>query len=340
MQNQSLEFNSIVFRLTAFWAFSECVLGGLLHSVKFPFSGLFLTGISVLCILFILIESVGRPSQLFPSLFLVLLLKIILSPQASPTALMAVAFQASFTFIIYSLIRNLVAVTSISMLCCFIESAFQKLILLYLFGGNNLIQAIDEFVVKIPKYFDLFGTIQGSSVLVAFYLTVYILASLVFIYYFFRIYKRWRAVKSNLLELEELNLVESDGGESGKERSYKLKWILLFVGLVFFALPQMRQLFPVWIFKFYLFIIIWIWIVIPLFNFIIKRRMASVSSRNSELIARTLALFPFFKNVFTNLWRKNESHNLFTRFLITLEMSFIYSVLKPDYVHIHPARSH
>ncbi|HRI01731.1 MAG TPA: hypothetical protein PK006_11820 [Saprospiraceae bacterium] len=340
MQNQSLEFNFIVFRLTAFWAFSECVLGGLLHSVKFPFSGLFLTGISVLCILFILIESGGRSSQLLSSLFLVLLLKIILSPQASPTALMAVGFQASFTFIIFSLIRNLVAVASISMLCCFIESAFQKLILLYLFGGNNLIQAIDEFVLKIPKYFDLFGTIQGSSVLVAFYLLVYIFSSVVFIHYFFRIYKRWTSVKSDLLVLDELNIVESVGGESKKERSYKLKWILLIVGLVLFALPQMRQFFPVWLFRFYLFIIIWMWIVIPIFNFIIKRRMANVSSRNSELIARTLALFPFFKNVFTFLWRKNESYKLFTRFLITLEMSFIYSVLKPDYVHIHPARTY
>ncbi|MGB3083465.1 MAG: hypothetical protein WBB21_02015, partial [Saprospiraceae bacterium] len=80
-QNQT-----IIFRLTALWALNESGLGGFLHALNFPFSGLIIGSIAVALISFIIYFSGTDKKTLFNALIIVLIIKLLMSPHSSVTA--------------------------------------------------------------------------------------------------------------------------------------------------------------------------------------------------------------------------------------------------------------
>ena len=78
-------------RLVALWGLSEAFLGGILHALKMPLTGLLVGGASL--ILIVLLGQAGRRGTVLRGLLVVLSIKALLSPQSPPTAYLAVAFQ-------------------------------------------------------------------------------------------------------------------------------------------------------------------------------------------------------------------------------------------------------
>ena len=132
--------NESNYRIAAIWAFAESGLGGLMHAFKIPFTGIFVGGMAVLML--ILLAHQSKFKVILQTTLLVMLVKLIASPQAPPPAYLAVAFQGLSAAIIYTLIRNKILATFIFTILAMMESALQKIIITTLIYGNVIFSHI------------------------------------------------------------------------------------------------------------------------------------------------------------------------------------------------------
>src|SRR5438045_6606034 len=86
--------SAAVQRLTALWAFSESGLGGIMHALQIPFTGLVVGGMSVIMISFIAQISDHQYREILKSAMIVLIIKAMVSPYTPFPAYIAVSFQA------------------------------------------------------------------------------------------------------------------------------------------------------------------------------------------------------------------------------------------------------
>src|SRR3954471_18113921 len=86
------EGSLVYYRLIALWVLSEAMLGGIIHGLKIPVSGLLVGGSAVLCISLIA-WYVPVKGSIFKATVIVAVFKMMLSPQAPFPAYIAVLFQ-------------------------------------------------------------------------------------------------------------------------------------------------------------------------------------------------------------------------------------------------------
>ncbi len=164
-----------IFRITALWAFSECALGGLMHAFKLPFTGIFVGGFAVLCVG--LLAQMERPAgaQILRATMLVMLVKAVVSPHSPPQAYAAVGFQGFLGALLLGYVRPNTIVAVLYGALAIAESAVQKLLMLYLFFGTSLVEAVDLFVVDVLKKLGLRTDISWAWFIAALYVGVYTL---------------------------------------------------------------------------------------------------------------------------------------------------------------------
>ncbi len=145
----------LVTKITALWAFSESGLGGILHAVRLPFSGIFLGSISVILITFLAYNSQNKWKTIIQAMLLVIMLKVLISPHSPVMAYAAVAFQGVLGAAIYSVFGvNKVSTVCFGMIALF-ESAFQKILTLTIIFGVQLWEAISNFFGELTQRFEL-----------------------------------------------------------------------------------------------------------------------------------------------------------------------------------------
>lgn len=143
--------NELVFQLTAIWAFIEVTLGGLLHAVRIPLTGILVGGSAVMILSVLALQTRANWKVLFKSTLLVLLVKAGASPHSPPPAYIAVAFQGLAAAICFSLIRNFRVAVLLFAVIAMLESAIQKFLLMTIFYGSALWDAFDLFTESIAK---------------------------------------------------------------------------------------------------------------------------------------------------------------------------------------------
>ncbi|MCC3158363.1 hypothetical protein LJ737_14030 [Hymenobacter sp. 15J16-1T3B] len=132
-------------RLVALWALSEALLGGVLHAFRLPVTGLLVGGAAV--VLLTLLGHYRRgPGTVLRALLVVLTIKALLSPHTSPNAYVAVAFQGLLGEVL-SWPRALPRLRGLLLgLLTMVESAGQRVLTLWLLGGQALPAAFNDFV--------------------------------------------------------------------------------------------------------------------------------------------------------------------------------------------------
>ena len=174
-------------RLTALWAFSESALGGVLHALQAPFTGLIVGGFAVLLISLIAFFS-QQFKQIFTSLFIVLIIKAMVSPNTPFPAYIAVSFQALIAVVLFTLLRiNFLSILLLS-ITSLLESALQKILLLTFFFGQSIWKAADSLLGVIATQFNL-TTTHGSYWIVSIYLFIHVLAAIAIALFSYKLLK-------------------------------------------------------------------------------------------------------------------------------------------------------
>ena len=161
--------SKIISRLTALWALSEAGLGGVLHALQSPFTGLFVGGFAIVLISLIAYFAEDKWDTIFRSLLVVLIIKLAVSPHSPPTSYLAVSFQALMAALIYSKLSLTQWSAMLLGVVTLVESAIQKLLVLTLIYGNSLWEAIDSFSIYVIKKMGFLGNIFSSTALISIY---------------------------------------------------------------------------------------------------------------------------------------------------------------------------
>ena len=129
--------NILISRLILLWILIEIVLGGVLHALKIPLSGLVVGNFAIVCI-YLLINSSDHYKGIFRALVIVMTAKWLLSPQASIFSYLAMLIQ---TVVMLPILFNKTS-RGLIVVCVLVSSLYspiQKLGITYLVVGDELI---------------------------------------------------------------------------------------------------------------------------------------------------------------------------------------------------------
>jgi uncharacterized integral membrane protein len=309
-------------RLTALWAFTESGLGGIMHALQIPFTGLLVGGMAVIMICLIAEFSEHSYKQILKSVIIVLIVKAMASPFTPVTAYIAVSFQALLGFALFSLLRvNYISIVLLSTLAM-LESAIQKLLLLILFFGESLWKAMDNMIAFAGKQLGYIVS-NGSAWIVTIYLLIYIAGG------FFIAWLAWCTIKTFDATNPHFILKESfagntdpvTGNEPVKKNSYKKVWVLLLmmiilsVMLFLFATDKKQGWVEViktitWTLSA---LLLWFVLIGPLVTKGIQKILKKKESRYNDEVAKVLSFLPVLKKLTALAWQQSKLHRGFKR---------------------------
>lgn len=281
--------------LAALWAFSECALGGVMHAFKLPFTAVFVGGFAILCIGLLAHFGDRRPSVILRALVLVLAAKALVSPHSPPTAYLAVAFQGLSGALLLCYVRPVGLAAVLFGALAMAESAIQKILVMLLFFGKPLVEAIDLFIEEVLKIFGLAPAVSGAVVIAGVYVLGYTLWGVVLGRWIVRLPQQLEARRAYWSDLE-------NGKESFVAPPPRKNWagklaglfgVLAFVAVVFLLFGgkvtgAQRALFAV--LRTVAALLGWFFIVNPAIQWMI-RRWAHRKAGEGEL-PQLLAAFP------------------------------------------------
>jgi hypothetical protein len=309
-------------RLTALWAFTESGLGGIMHALQIPFTGLLVGGMAVIMICLIAQFSEHSYKQILKSVVIVLIVKAMAAPFTPVTAYIAVSFQALLGFAFFSLLSiNYFSIVLLSVIAM-LESAIQKLLVLTLFFGQSMWKAMDNMVAFAGMQLG-YTVSNGSRWIVAVYLFIYLAGGFFIAWLAYSTIKnfdtgniRFALKESSVISINDVNTI----GPVKKNR-YKIFWmmllimILLSVTLYFFAADKSQGWVEVlktitWTFSA---LLIWFVLLGPLFTKGIQKLLKKKESRYSDELARTLSFLPVLRKITALAWQQSKIHTGFKR---------------------------
>ena len=327
-------------RLTALWAFTECGLGGIMHALQIPFTGLLVGGMAVIMISLIADFSEYNYKQILKSAIVVLIVKAMVSPHTPFPAYIAVAFQALLGYALFSLLRvNFFSIALLSTIAM-VESAIQKLLILTLFFGKSIWIAMNDMIAFIARQFGN-AVSNGSYWIVSAYLLIYIAGGLLIAVFAYRTIKSFNADnKEFLLEpLSEINTNVLKTNNSSPKSFYKKLWVLILfmialsAVLFVFAADNKQGWLAVaktitWTLSA---ILIWFMLIGPLFTKAIQKLLKKKQSRYSEEVLNILSFLPVLKQLTSLAWQQSKLHHGFSRW-----QSFFTSLIHTTLTYTEP----
>ena len=147
--SQHTEMNTLNMKnrsLVGLWAVGECGIGGILHAMKIPLTGIVVGGIAAMCLYFIALRSEKKGKAILEATSTVLLIKLIASPHSPWQAYVAVIFQAAMAMVFLTgKTIHPVQVLAFTLLTQ-IESAVQRILITVLIFGNKFIASLDKMM--------------------------------------------------------------------------------------------------------------------------------------------------------------------------------------------------
>ena len=234
MISQITEQNTqrIYYRLIALWVICEAFAGGILHTIKLPFTGMIISSLAVMCIILIAWHVPAR-GAIIKATIIVAIFKLLLSPQSPATAYIAVFFQGLMGELLFlnkrffRLSAVLLAVLSL------VESAIQRIIVL-LFMGSRFWRAIDQ---AIQKLLNQKNTTNFSYKIMLGYVALHAVVGIIIGIYLSYIVKKaaaWKnAYPQYLIVPEEQKLFEPQTSKKkGIKTIFIIIWLLLLALLI------------------------------------------------------------------------------------------------------------
>lgn len=329
-----------VHRVTALWAFSEAALGGILHALKIPFTGLFIGGAAVI-FLSLIANFATRKSVILRSTIVVILIKGMVSPYTPLNAYFSVFLQGFSAYILFSFIPNKKFSAFILGVFTITFSAFQKIIVLTLIFGDTLWESINTFGDYVSSEFLFNNSIdfQLSFILIGIYTCIHLIGGIIFGVtaietpaWIFRNAHKAEEYNQKLLHKDEQLNIKLD-----KKKSKKTWWkrkSTIVIGLfsatmiiISYLNPQLDDnlAFYILIMLIRSIVITYVWfgLLSPIILRLVKKYLTKKKSENSQAVNQILALFPYFKGIINYSWEKTKELKNYKRIIPFLKNSFV-----------------
>jgi hypothetical protein len=324
------EKNIALLRLTALWAFAESGLGGALHALQVPFTGLVVGGIAMIVITIIASISDNIIQDIFKAVIIVVVVKLTISPYTPITAYLAVFFQAIMGSFLFRFFKINYTIIFIFCTIAMLESALQKILLLYLFYGNNIIHATNIFINFILNQFSL-KNINGSFWIVFIYFLIYFIGG---VFISLLAYK----IISTPIQQNHVQPFSQNEIVLKKKRNSKKAIIYLFITIVITLTIYFLNIHST-IFKLinsvvfsFLIISLWYFFLTPLVNKYLHQFLKKKEYKYEKDIQNILQFLPTIHFGLKIIWKQSKSHKGLKRinyFIMTLIHWVIFHKEKP-----------
>lgn len=307
---------TMLIRLTALWAMNEAGLGGLMHLLRSPFTGIFVGGGAVLLIAMIGRTAKRPAAEILKALVLVLIIKAAVSPHSPLPAYLAVSFQGLLGALIFSVVPSFRLGALMLGTLALVEAAMQKLLVMTLLFGMPLWKALDAFVDGVLTKFNLLDDgagARGSLWVVGAYVGVYTISGVLI---------GWLAGSLP----EEVNeaakrltvpLYETDPASDApqkKKHIFQKKYfqtMLLLAGILasayFFSPKAWSGLASLWlVVRVFLLIGVWYLILGPMLMRLLQKFLKKKRSAYQEDVETALNLLPVFQVLARSAWRETS----------------------------------
>jgi hypothetical protein len=218
---KSATTSNINARLTALWALGEAG-GGLLGMFKLPLSGLIVTPFAVLVISLLCYYNNSASKPLLKAWLVVLLVKIVFHPLASPLAYFAVTFQVLFVVFCHRFFEKRKTAIVISSVGCMLQAALMQLFLVhrkvmeydFWHGANQfkMSHIMDRFVLNL---------VQESTFLMVLYLLLFLFVGLLTSWMAYHLPKNIHKESLNLHRLAPIEKAELTPKQEAKKIAIK-----------------------------------------------------------------------------------------------------------------------
>lgn len=175
-----LDRTRAVERLTALWALNEAGLGGLIHALRIPFTGIVVGSMAVVLISLIAFFAEHRARAVLKATVVVLLIKAAASPHTPLPAYASVTFQGMAGAVLFGLLPSVRFGALVLGLLALWQGAVQKLLVMTILYGRSLWESVDAVGRWILEQMGSgAGTVSPTGWFLLMYLGYYTMAGLV-----------------------------------------------------------------------------------------------------------------------------------------------------------------
>ncbi len=324
--NPDTNSSDITKNLTSLWAFSEGFLGGIFSAVKVPFKGLLLGNISVSIIIFIANFN-DRKGSILKAGTIATIVKAIISPYSTLPAYIAVFTQTLLGELLF-LKRDFMRLSGIILgIITSVLSSVQRIIVLTILFGNEFWATLNSFAAYIYSEFSGGNVIPSgfifSNWLIGIYVIIHAITGFAVGYLvsgYARKVRKNDNVREELLTGFNEEYIKSKEDVSvnikkRKKRYPKISKIIIFLFLISVLIisyvlkdPQDKPFFDsksVWIMllRSVTIMILWIKVIGPFLNSLIKSRLQKSRNKYSEEVHYTLNMLPSIRHLFSYVWK-------------------------------------
>lgn len=324
----------IISRLTALWALAEAGLGGVLHALQSPFTGLFVGGFAIVIISLIAYFADDKWETIFRSLLVVLIIKLAVSPHSPPTSYLAVSFQALMAALIYKNLRINMWSTMLLGVVTLIESAVQKILVVWLVYGKSLWNALDSFSALVTDKMGFFGELFASHVLITVYLWSYAILGVIIGYMIYDIIQYLDYNQGNIKYQIQAIEFEDSIGEVNKRRGRWKQWILFgalfaLIAAYYFFKRDGETVLGNWLYitlRTAGILLIWYYVLAKLFKKYFAKYLEGKKYRVQKEVDETMTLLPYLRKVVALSWQENKETRGPIKFRDFLGDTILYSI--------------
>ncbi len=328
---------TILSRFTALWALNEAAFGGLLHVLHIPFTGILVGGSTVIILSFLARLEITK-TELVKALFLVLIIKAGVSPHSPVMAYVAVTFQALLMLFIFGFSFSFKLKLFVFAFIALIQSGLQKLVVLVVVFGLDVISAIDSFSLYVFEQIGLNVSDNFSIVLlvISIYLILHVIAG-----FFLGVWLN-SFVNKVFLRLENYSPVSIDDIETfspkvkkGKRFNviYLIMGLLVVIALIsYFVDAFNNNLYykvSLILIRSILIILFWIYVISPLLKRLINRYLTKEKSIYKNELTQIRNDILYMRKFIRFIWIKNRQLSFFRRINKVLENIFLTIMAEP-----------
>ena len=329
-------------KITALWAFSEAALGGILHALKIPFTGLLIGGSAVIFISLISYFS-GSKKTLLEATVKVILVKFVVSPYSPINAYFAVMLQAFLGYILFYGGFNKISAILLGFFSLLL-SAFQKIIILTLVFGMTLWESVDiffDFVMdKIIPGTQNIDQPSFSYLIIGVYISIHLIGGLIAGWYASILPSRLALHTS--VKIDKMNENVNDFLNSKTKSKKRRKWwlkpsgIALFIFLIFVIIisflfdeidSNIAAKIAIMFLRSVIIIIIWYYFISPFLLKFVNKVLLSKKQKQAEEIENIVQVFPNIKSIIKYSWNKTNNYRGLKRVIIFIDSVFINYLL-------------
>lgn len=313
INKQNIAEGSLVYyRLIALWVLNEAMLGGIIHGLKIPVSGLIVGGCAVICISLIG-WYVPKKGSILKATLIVAIFKMMLSPHSPAPAYIAVFFQGLIGELLFWNRKFFTVSCLLLALLSLVESAMQRIVTLTITYGGDFWRAINDFISKLTGQKQ---TVNYSLMIGAIYVLVHAIAGLLVGWWASTIPRRvasWNQDAANRIVItnESTTIAFVPAKRKGMlKKGLLIIWIILLLLYVqsYFGIgtPLLSSHISLKILlRSVIIILAWVFIVGPLLRQLLHYWLQKKKSSSQQDIQQVLQLLPSTQRLIAESWKRS-----------------------------------